>query len=201
MKILSFTTLYPNDQQPRHGVFVEQRLRKLSQEEGVEIKVIAPIPWFPFQSEQFGGYAKYAQVPKKEKRFGIDIYHPRYFVIPKVGMLVTPFLLAIAMIPVIKNILDDGYDFDLIDAHYYYPDGIAAAIVCKIFNKPFTITARGTDINLIPIYKWPKKMILWAAKQANASITVCEALRQELISLGGDKDKILTLRNGVDLDF
>jgi len=201
MKILTFTTLYPNNIQQRHGIFVEQRLKKLLEKNEIEAKVIAPVPWFPFKSRQFGAYAQYSQVAHKEKRFKIDVIHPRYIVIPKVGMTIAPILLAIAAIPTIKKTIKEGYDFDLIDAHYYYPDGVAAIILGKIFKKPVTITARGTDINLIPQYSLPKKMIAWAAKNATASITVCEALKKEMVRLGADKTKIHPFRNGVDLDL
>jgi glycosyltransferase involved in cell wall biosynthesis len=201
MKILTFTTLYPNNFQQRHGVFVEQRLKKLLQSENIEAKVVAPVPWFPFKSEKFGVYSQYGKVQKMENRFGIDIYHPRYLVIPKVGMLITPFFLAISVIPLITRLIREGYRFDLIDSHYYYPDGVAAVLLGKWFNKPVTITARGTDINLIPRFTLPRKMILWAAKHAHATITVCQALKTGLVSLGADETKIHPLRNGVDLDL
>ncbi|NOQ64812.1 MAG: glycosyltransferase [Methyloprofundus sp.] len=201
MKILTFTTLYPNHVQKRHGIFVEQRLRKFLQAGDAELKVIAPVPWFPFKSDKFGAYAKYAQVARKEQSYGIDIEHPRYLVIPKIGMFLTPLLLAISAYPVMKKMLKEGDDFDLIDTHYYYPDGVAAAILGTWLKKPVVITARGSDITFIPKIPLAKKMILWAADKAAASITVSNALRQELIALGSDEDKIHTLRNGVDLDF
>ena len=201
MKILTFTTLYPNNRQQRHGIFVEQRLRKLLQKEDVDAKVVAPVPWFPFKSDKFGAYANYSHVKATDNRFGVEIKHPRYIVIPKIGMAVTPFLLALSAYFTIKGIIKEGFDFDLIDAHYYYPDGVAAALIGKWLNKPVTITARGTDINLIPQYILPRMMILWAAKQAKASITVSEALKVEMCALGAEEKKIYVLRNGVDLEF
>ena len=62
-----------------------------------------------------------------EQRHGIDVRHPRYPLIPKVGMTTAPFLLAAAARPALQAVIDEGFDFDLIDAHYYYPDGVAAA--------------------------------------------------------------------------
>lgn len=200
MRILLFSTLYPNAIQTRHGIFVEQRMRKLLQSDRVEAKVVAPIPWFPFSSRVFGQYAVFAQVPKHEQRHGIDIQHPRYPVIPKFGMTLAPMLLATAMLPVFRNVIVSGYDFDLIDAHYYYPDGVAAILLGKIFNKPVVITARGTDINLVPQYRLPRNMIKWAAGRAVASITVCQALKDEMQQLGIDGDSVYVLRNGVDLE-
>ena len=93
MKILTYTTLYPNDVQTRHGIFVEQRLRHLMAQKPVQAKVVAPIPWFPSNNKAFGDYADYARVAKQENRYGIEIYHPRYGVIPKIGMTLSPVLL------------------------------------------------------------------------------------------------------------
>lgn len=199
MKILTYTTLYPNDVQPRHGIFVEQRLRHLLAQQAVQAEVIAPVPWFPSKNPRFGAYADYAKVARFEQRHNIAIYHPRYLVLPKIGMLITPFLLAAATLPLVKKRLAEGDGFDVIDAHYFYPDGVAAAIIAKVVNKPLIITARGTDINLIPQYPLPRRMLLWAARQAGKIITVCEALRTEMLQLGVDGDKIHALRNGVDL--
>jgi glycosyltransferase involved in cell wall biosynthesis len=44
-------------------------------------------------------------------------------------------------------------------------------------------------------------MILWAAQQAAGVITVCNALRDEVISLGVDPQRVVSLRNGVDLNL
>ena len=201
IKLLVVTTLYPNSVQPRHGIFVETRLRQLRATGMVNAEVIAPVPWFPFKSSRFGQYGKYARVPNKEVREEITIHHPRYLVVPKIGMLLTPFFLAFSIKQCISRQKKQGLSYDLVDAHYYFPDGVAIALLKRFLNKPFTITARGTDINLIPNYRLPKQMILWAARRASASITVSKALKECLIQLGVDKQKIHALQNGVSLDF
>jgi teichuronic acid biosynthesis glycosyltransferase TuaC len=201
MKLLTFSTLFPNTQRPNHGIFVETRLRYLVASQQVTSRVVAPIPWFPFQHPAFGRYAKLAKVVPDEVRFNIDVMHPRYPVIPKVGMTVAPFLLASALKPAIGRIIDEGYDFDLIDAHYFYPDGVAAVMLGRYFNKPVVITARGTDINILPQYRLPRKQICWAASHAAGMITVCNALKDEMMQLGIDGSRITPLRNGVDLEL
>lgn len=201
MRILVFSTLFPNAIQPHHGIFVENRLRKLLSSNEVEAKVVSPVPWFPLKHSVFGDYADYAKVPYKEFRYGIDILHPRYLVIPKIGMVTTPLFLAISALPHINSIIKQGFDFDIIDAHYYYPDGVAAVLLSQWFDKPVTITARGTDLNLIPKYYLPRRMIKYAARKACASITVCAALKNELEKLGVNEVDITVLRNGVDLEL
>lgn len=199
MKILTFSTLFPNAERPHLGIFVETRLRHLLATGQVESRVIAPIPWFPLSHPRFGEYASFARVPKHEMRFDIDVSHPRYPLIPKIGMTFAPYLLAKFVKPVIRRMINEGYDFDLIDAHYFYPDGVAAVMLGRYFQKPVVITARGSDITLIPEHTLPRKMIQWAAKHAAGIITVCNALKTELVKLGVNEEKITSLRNGVDL--
>jgi teichuronic acid biosynthesis glycosyltransferase TuaC len=201
MKILTFSTLFPNSEKPGHGIFVETRLRHLVASGEVDARVVAPIPWFPSTNPRFGSYARFAKAPKREVRHGIDVTHPRYLVIPKIGMNLTPALLAQAAKPAIARMIDEGFDFDLIDAHYFYPDGVAAAMLGRYFNKPLVITARGSDITLFPQYALPRRMIMWAAKRADAVITVCNALRDEVVAMGVEAERVVSLRNGVDLDL
>lgn len=201
MKILSFTTLFPNAAQPIHGVFVENRLRQLVATGAAEVRVVAPVPWFPFSGAWAGAYGKYARAPKREVRHGLDVQHPRYPVIPKFGVSVAPSLLAWAMRPVIARIIAEGYDFDVLDAHYFYPDGVAAAMLGKWFKKPVVITGRGTDLNYLPKFPLPRRQIQWAARQAAGMITVCQALKDSLVELGVAQHRVTVLRNGVDLQL
>jgi hypothetical protein len=168
IRTLLFSTLYPSSVRPSHGIFVETRLRHLLSSGEVETRVVAPVPWFPFRDPRFGEYARHAAVPAHEVRNGIDVAHPRYLLLPKAGMNLAPASLARAGLKAARRLIAEGYDFDLIDAHYFYPDGVAATMIGKALNKPVVITARGTDINLIPKYDRPRRMILQAAEDCAA---------------------------------
>jgi glycosyltransferase involved in cell wall biosynthesis len=199
IRILLFSSLFPSATRPIHGIFVETRLRELVKTGQIQTKVIAPVPWFPWTGEHFGEYGLFAATPRFEQRNGLDVYHPRYFLPPRIGMNLAPYTMAMAALPLIRKLISDGFDFDLIDAHYYYPDGVAASIIAKKLGKPFVVTARGTDLNLIPQYAYPRKLVLQTATAASASIGVCQALMDSLQALGADPAKLHTLRNGVDL--
>lgn len=201
IRTLLFSTLYPNSVRPSHGIFVETRLRHLLASGGVETLVVAPVPWFPFKHKRFGEYARHATVPRHEERNGIRVEHPRYLLLPKIGMNSAPASLARAGLKAARKLIAAGYEFDLIDAHYFYPDGVAATMIGKALGKPVVITARGTDINLIPQYEKPRRMILQAAADCAAIVTVSAALKQTIVSLGVTADKIEVLRNGVDLEL
>jgi teichuronic acid biosynthesis glycosyltransferase TuaC len=201
IRTLLFSTLYPNSVRPQHGIFVETRLRHLVRSGEIEARVIAPVPWFPLRHGLFGDYAEHAKVPSSETRNGIDVAHPRYLLLPKLAMNMAPHTLARCGLTAARRMIAAGHDFDLIDAHYFYPDGVAAVIVGRALNKPVVITARGSDINLIPQYERPRRMILEAARNCAAIVTVSNALKDALVGLGADDGKITVLRNGVDLSL
>ena len=200
MKILTFTTLFPNAVQHHHGIFTETTLKHQLATREISATVVAPVPWFPSTNPRFGRYGSFARIPLTEQRVGVDVHHPRYFLPPKMGMHIAPFMLAKAALPVMKKIAaTDG--FDVIDAHYFYPDGVAAVLLGMYFRKPVIISALGTDINLIPKFPLARAMIKWAGRRSAAMITVCAALKREMVDLGMEADKIFPLRNGVDLQL
>lgn len=198
VRIVTFTSLYPGASQPNHGVFVENRLRHLVTEGGVQARVVAPVPWFPLKASRFGRYAAFARTPSHEFRHGIEITHPRFLALPKFGMSIAPASIFAAALPLLRH-LKRTSDFDLIDAHYFYPDGVAAMLLGIALQKPVVITARGTDVNFIPRHALPRRMIVNAAHRAAGIIAVSQALKEALIALGVAADRITVLRNGVDL--
>lgn len=200
IRVLVFTTLYPNAAQPSHGVFVENRLDQLVRSGAVTARVVAPIPTFPLLDRAWPPFRATREVPARERRRGIEVLHPRYPLLPKVSMTAAPFSLYAATRPLLERIRAEGFDFDLIDAHYFYPDGVAAAMLGRALGRPVVITGRGTDLNLIPDYALPRRMIRWAARQAAGLVTVSAALKERLVALGTEPDRIHVLRNGVDLD-
>ena len=68
LRLLTFSTLYPNDQQPNHGIFVENRLRHLVASGEVLATVVAPVPWFPSGAAVFGDLGDACAAPPSTKR-------------------------------------------------------------------------------------------------------------------------------------
>lgn len=200
MKILLFSTLYPNAAQPLLALFVEQRALQLRRYyPDVEIEVVAPVPWFPFKWRLFGRYADFARVPNLEVREGIRVHHPRYPAFPKFGMSWGPGLMARFSRSCLRRIWQSGFRFDLIDAHFLYPDGLAALKLGKFFNKPVVITARGSDVMLHQDFKVPARQTRESLPDFAALIVVADALRQNLLSRGYQLPPTHCFRNGVDL--
>jgi glycosyltransferase involved in cell wall biosynthesis len=201
LRVLTVTTLFPSAANPRHGVFVETRLRKLRECAPVDLQVVAPVPWFPLNWPIWGRYATYAATPRLEQRHGIVARHPRFISIPRVGMALQPAALLSACLQATGELAATGWSCDVIDAHYLYPDAVAASILAVRLRRPLIVTARGSDVNLIAQMPGPRRRILSALTQATRVITVSQALRRAVVDIGVPDTAVEVLRNGVDTDL
>ena len=200
-RILTFTSLFPSSARPRHGIFVKTRLQQVRRRFPVDVRVLAPVPWFPFRSGAFGEYAKFAATPRRDTLDGdLQVSYPRYLMLPRVGVACQPDAMARAAMPELEQLRADGWLPQLIDAHYLYPDGVAAALLAERTGIPFVMTARGTDVNVLARLPGPGHRIAWAARRCATVITVSSQLKQGLIELGVDADRVVVLRNGVDAE-
>ena len=200
LRLLTFSTLYPNPAQHNHGVFVENRLRHLVASGEAESTVLAPVPWFPGRGPDGRPKSRFPEIPTSETRHGIDVHHPRFLAVPGIGMATNPFTLHRAARRSLARLVADGFRFDAIDAHYLYPDGVAAVWLAREYGVPVVLTARGSDTSQLPHYRIPGKLIRAAIAEADALIAVSAALKDGLVSLGAAPEKVTVLRNGVDLD-
>ena len=199
LRLLTFSSLFPNAEQPAHGLFVWRRLQQLLATGGVTATVVAPVPWFPGTDPRFGRYAAFARIPRRESIAGVEVYHPRHLVLPRLGMSLAPALMARGVLGCVTR-LHHERGFDLIDAHYCYPDGVAAAWIARSLDLPLAITARGSDLNLISQYALPRAMIRWAAGISRLNVTVSAALAARLGAIGVDPARTRVIPNGVDLE-
>lgn len=199
LSLLTYTNLFPNARQPRHGIFIERRLRYLMAGYPVSARVVAPVPWFPWTSTCFGGYSIYANVAREETLDEMSVWHPRYLVVPGISWHISPLLMYAATRGLVRR-LHLEQPFDVIDAHFFYPDGVAAVMIGHELGIPVCISARGTDIALMPDFAFPRRWIQWAAARADGLIAVAGALRDRLVQLGVDSARVQVLRNGVDLE-
>jgi glycosyltransferase involved in cell wall biosynthesis len=198
LRLLTFSTLYPNSEQPNHGIFVENRLRHLLASREASSEVVAPVPYFPSGAPVFGAWGRLARVPRHEIRHRISVHHPRYPMIPQIGMSLAPGLLYAAAVRFVRRLMTSGVPIDAIDAHYLYPDGVAAVWLGRRLGLPVVVTARGTDVTLIPHYRIPRELIRQAIPGAAALVAVSAALKTALLELGAPADKVTVLRNGVE---
>jgi glycosyltransferase involved in cell wall biosynthesis len=201
LRTLVLSGLYPSRSRPSFGVFVENRLRRLAATGRVAPEVLAPLPWCPPALARDPERRALALTPAAEHRHGIPVEYPRYLHLPRLGVPLQPWAVYRAVAPRLARRLASGARVDLIDAHYVYPDGVAAALLARRFDLPLVITARGSDLNLLARDPLPRRWIRWAIGRARGLVAVCAALARVYEELGADPARIRVLRNGVDLEL
>ena len=70
MRVLVVTNLFPNALEPNRGLFNLQPLEELRREQGVSIRVVAPVPWSPGAAP--GKWRRYAALPAGLKEPGVQ---------------------------------------------------------------------------------------------------------------------------------
>ena len=195
MKVLVFTSLYPNNVWPNHGVFIKERMTRFAKLDGCAVKVVAPVPYFP--AFRLNWRWQFSQVARQETRDGIEVHHPRYFITPKIGMVLYGWMMFLSVLPFVRK-LHEEFDFDLIDAHYVYPDGFAAVLLGKYFKKPVVVSARGSDVNFYRTFPLICRLLQYVLTKADRVIAVSEALQESMVQLGIPEGKISYIPNGVD---
>jgi glycosyltransferase involved in cell wall biosynthesis len=91
--------------------------------------------------------------------------------------------------------------FDLIDAHYIFPDGEAAVRLGEALGVPVCVTARGTDINLFSRLSYIRPLLERTLQRAQGVVAVSAALKNRMVELGCPADKIAVVRNGIDREI
>lgn len=196
IKVVIITNLYPNPAEPLRGVFVESMVRELK--EKCDLTVISPLPWFPKVGvlKRFSKWHTYSLVGDSSEREGMKIYYPKFIAIPKMGAVHSIFMF-MAILPLVKR-LHQQRAIDLINAHWVFPDGIAARWVARCLNIPIVLSAHGCDINHYPRLKMRKIQIVNALKKADGISVVSGAQKSVVEKMGIAPGKIMVIRNGVD---
>ncbi|MEA2013002.1 MAG: glycosyltransferase [Verrucomicrobiota bacterium] len=180
MKILAITDLYPTENEPRRGVFVEHSLDALSNL--CEVRIIQPV-----KNE------KNSEFRKKN----IQIKRVSY----KEPFIVREFTRAWKMK---KHILlevkktSQDFDFDIVVGVFTVPGGWLAAKVAKIYNRPYAIVGLGSDIHLFHKHLILGKMTLRTLQKANMVIVNAENLKEKAITLNIPSKNIKVLPFGYD---
>ncbi len=186
---------FPSKVQPVHGIFVKERVKFVAQS-GVDTRVVAPTPYFP-PIKRFKRWYPWSQIPRHEVIDGLQVSRPRYLLLPKIGGYWHGKLVYGAAKGTMQR-LQPEFDFDLIDAHFAYPNGVAAVRLGKRFDKPVVITGRGEDIARFPDLPVIGPQIRQALREATRLIAVSQEIADRMESFGANPDHITVIANGVD---
>lgn len=193
-RVLSLSTLYPNAARPTFGAFVARSLEALAARGDWQVTVINAIGLPPLAP---GRYAEVAKAASDGPENGVEVFRPRFPIVPAVGARWNAALLARSVLPLAQR-LHAEKPFALVDAQFFWPDGPAAATVARALGLPLSIKARGADIHFWGSRPFARKLMLAAGHQAAGLLAVSEALKGDMVSLGLPASKIAIHYTGLD---
>jgi teichuronic acid biosynthesis glycosyltransferase TuaC len=197
LRVLTLSTLFPDENRPRFGSFVEQQTQKLAAHSDVELRVVAPIGLPPMPLALHPKYATLRALPTQEAWNGLTVYRPRFMHIPGTGGRFDAGLMARALLPLFRQIRCE-FPFDVIDASFFFPDGPAATRLGEALHIPVSIKARGSDIRFWGRQAATAAQIRKASQQAAGLLAVSAALKADMVALDMQAEKIRVHYTGVD---
>ena len=194
IRILAISYLFPNSLYPNYGIFVLNRLKAV--QKYCEVKVINPIPWFPFNS-RLKRYRNYDQIPAKEVIAGVEVLHPRFFTIPRYLKILDAASFFFTVFPLALKI-SKTFPFDLIDVHWPYPDLPTGNLLARVFRRKQLITLRGREA-LFSHGRWLyKKIIVPLISRSDVAISLSQEMVDICVTDRVLPEKFRVIRNGVN---
>lgn len=192
--ILAISYLFPNSERENHGIFVFNRLKAMKKY--ANVIVINPIPWSPVHGF-IDKFKHLANIPLKTERDGITIYHPRFFSIPGHFKGLEVFTYKQAVKHVIKKI---GFEFDLIDLHWTFPDLPTGDYLSNHYKVPYRVTLRGMEAFHQQDGDVRETSVAHYLSKVDSIISLSEEMADVADKIANTRSKTKVVRNGVDTD-
>jgi teichuronic acid biosynthesis glycosyltransferase TuaC len=197
VRVLVVTKIFPNAAEPLSAPFNRQQFGALARRKGVELDVLATIPWFPGAGllSRWSSAGRLAAVPPHEIIDGIEVRHPRTLFLPRMAHGLWGPLYTASVAPAAARYRDA---VDVVLGSWAYPDGIAAVAIAAMLGVPAVVKLHGSDINVISKLPGPRRLMQWLLPRAARVVAVSRPLAEEVADLGVPRERIAIVMNGVD---
>ena len=193
--MVSLSIEYPNPSEPGKGLFVRARLQALA--EMVNLRILSPVALLDYANPG-NRWLGSRGCPRHATDGAATVFYPGW-IYPPHGGFVNAFCLFLRLLRPLYGLNREG-GFDLLDAHFVHPDGVAAALAAWLFRKPFIVTARGSELRHRQ-FRLRRFWMAWALRRAARVIAVSDSLREFAIEMGADPRRVKVVPNGVDADL
>ncbi len=195
-RVVSMSCSFPSRVTPIPGTFVAERISAVNRWTRAACTVIAPTPYFPPINIHRRWYIHAIQ-PVRDCVKGVCVIRPRFLHIPRVGIIHQARAIAQAAAPLVAGLARTGLPC-ILDAHFVYPTGAAAARLARRYGLPLVITGRGEDIIEMVEHPLLRREITTALCTADAAIAVSHDIGYRMRRLVGERVPVYVIPNGVD---
>jgi teichuronic acid biosynthesis glycosyltransferase TuaC len=192
MKILYFSSVYPSPGSRCRGIYSLHLMKALSRR--CEVGIVAPQSWM------VGGNRTVEQGQPGESAdddWAKLVAYPAWLYPP--GMLRGwhgAFMWWCSR-PTVREMTRVWHP-ECVISYWAYPDGEAATRVARFLGVPAVIMVGGSDVLLLARQPSARLRIQRVLQRADAVVAVSRDLREKLLNLGIDEDKVQVVYRGVD---
>ncbi len=194
-RVLVLARNYPNNVLPTLGLWT-QRLVRASMR-SADPTVISPVPYAP-PLLPIDAFAKFRDVLPARPDAECEVFHPRVPIPP--GFTFHRYEAALWW-PFIRRLADRLHaeqPFDLIHAHFMYPDGVVAARLARRLRIPAVVTEHTGWTRTFDAYPGVKAQVLRALDDVRLVLPVSASLQRNIVDVVGDLVECRVLPNVVD---
>jgi glycosyltransferase involved in cell wall biosynthesis len=197
-KVLVLSKSYPNNVFEVLGLWVENLVRHSAK--FCEPRVIAPVQYCPPIPGLPGYYKRFRTIPRHCFASGIEVFHPRMLVGPGYSLHSIESRIYYWAARRVAQRLRRDFPFDLIHAHFTYPDGVAAVRLGKQFDVPVIITEQNPWGPWMDKDTEVRRQTIRAAQECTFQIAISRSVRESIVRLAGESDKLRVVPDAVDGD-
>jgi glycosyltransferase involved in cell wall biosynthesis len=194
-RVLVLARNYPNNAFPTLGIWTERLVTASSAV--AEPTVVAPVPYAP-PFAPFSSMRRFRSVERLRTEAGITVHHPRVAAGP--GQLLYAFDAQVGHATLRKAIvaLHRIQPFDLIHAHFIYPEGVIASRLGTELGIPVVSTEHAMWSAWFDRHPAVRRQVERALPRIARITAVSEALRSNIRGLFGDSVPVDVIPNVVD---
>jgi teichuronic acid biosynthesis glycosyltransferase TuaC len=195
-RVLVLSKSFPNNVFDVLGLWVQNAVRHSLA--FCEPKVISPVPYCPPLPGLPDYYARLRNIPLQCSEDGVEVFHPRYLIGPGYSLRsiegATYYLAARRRADPLRR----EFPFDLIHAHFTYPDGYAAVRLGQRFQVPVVVTEH------VPWGPWmdTSRIVLRqsvrAVRECTLLVAVSTSVRDSILRVVSAAEKMRVIPNAVD---
>jgi glycosyltransferase involved in cell wall biosynthesis len=195
-RVLVLSRAYPNNVLSYLGLWVHRLVRQLTAH--CDLKVIAPVPFappIPGASE----YTRFRRIIRHADDGDVETWHPRLLVGPGRSLYASEALAYYLAARGTADRLRRSFPFDLIHAHFSYPDGVAGALLARHYGVPLIITEHAPwRPNWMDRSRIVRTQAVWAVRRSTFVIAVSTSVRTTIAEFTGSTAGIRVIPIGVD---
>jgi glycosyltransferase involved in cell wall biosynthesis len=195
-KVLVLSRNYPNTVMELLGLWVERLVRHCAS--FCETKVVSPVPYVPPLRGFEGYYAQFRRIEPHRWADGVEIFHPRFLLGPGYVFHSTEALTYYLGVRRLVDHIRRSFPFDLIHAHFAFPDGVVAAQLGRRYGIPVIITEQAPWRPWMDNYPLVRRQALWAARQSVFQVAISRSVRDSIVHFTHQPSKVHVIPDGVD---